>query len=63
LDQLIKPAGGLEESVGQVKDEGRAISLLVAFQVGEEPTNVGEQQIADLRLLLDRRVDLGKRVL
>jgi hypothetical protein len=45
LDQLLKPAGGLEESVGQVEREGRAISLLPGFEIVEEPADVGEMQI------------------
>jgi hypothetical protein len=33
LDQLLEPAGGLEKGVGQVEREGRAIALLVGFEV------------------------------
>ena len=62
LDQLIKPAGGLEEGVGQVEREGRAVALLPGFEIVEEPTDVGEEQVADLGLLVERRLDLRKRV-
>ena len=40
LDQLLEPAGRLEESVGQVKREGGAVALLVDFEVVEERTSI-----------------------
>ena len=43
--------------------EGRAISLLPGFEIVEEPTDVGEQEVADLGLLVERGFDLGKRIL
>lgn len=43
--------------------EGGAVALLPRFKVAEEPADVGEQQIADLGLLLERGLDLRKRVL
>ena len=33
------------------------------LEVVEEPTDVGEKKIADLGFLVDRRLDLGERVL
>ena len=42
--------------------KGRAVTLLPGFEVIEEPTDVGEEQIADLRLLMERGLDLGERV-
>jgi hypothetical protein len=50
------------ESVGQVESEGRAVALLPDFEIVEEPTNVGEEQVADLGLLVERGFDLGERV-
>jgi hypothetical protein len=47
-----------------VEREGRTIALLLAgFKVVEKPPNVGEKKVADLGLLVNRRVDLRKRVL
>jgi hypothetical protein len=46
-----------------VKREGRAIALLPGFEIVEEPTDVGEEEVADLGLVLERGFDLGKRVL
>jgi hypothetical protein len=43
--------------------KGRTIALLAAFEIGEKPSDVGQKKVADLGLLLDRGVDLGKRVL
>ena len=60
---LIEPAGGLEEGVGQVEREGRAIALLPDFEIAEEPPDVGEEEIADLGFLVERGLDLRKRVL
>ena len=62
LDQLIEPAGGLKQRISQVECQGRAIALLPGFEVVKEPPNVGEEQIADLGFLVERGVDLGKRV-
>jgi hypothetical protein len=62
LDQFIKPARGLEEGIGQVEREARAISRLPGFQIIEEPTDVGEEQVADLGFLVERRLDLAERV-
>jgi hypothetical protein len=42
------------ESVGQVESEGGAVALLPNFEIVEEPTNVGEEQVADLGLLVER---------
>jgi hypothetical protein len=33
LDQLIKPTRGLKEGIGQVEGQGRAVALLVGFEV------------------------------
>jgi hypothetical protein len=52
----------LEESVGQVEREGRAISLLPGFEIVEEPTDVGEEEVADLGLVLERGLDFRKRI-
>ena len=54
LDQFIKPAGGLEEGVGQVKREGGAVAIAAGFEVVEEPTDVGEEEVADLGFLVER---------
>jgi hypothetical protein len=62
LDQLLKPASGLEEGVSQVECEGGAVAILLAFQVCEEPADVGEQQLADLGFFVERGLDLGERV-
>ena len=59
LDQLIKPAGGLKEGIGQVECEGGAIALLTNFEVVEQPTDIGKQ-VVDLGLLLEGRLDLAK---
>jgi hypothetical protein len=56
------PAADLEEGVGQVESEGRAISLLPGFQIIEESANVGEEEVADLGFFVEWRFDLGKRV-
>jgi len=45
-----------------VEREGRAIALLPGFQIFEQPTDVGEEQVADLGLVMKRRLDLGERV-
>jgi hypothetical protein len=53
LDKLLEPAGGREESVGQVEREGGAVAILPSFQISEEPTDIGkEEEVANLRLLL-----------
>src|SRR6476620_4041023 len=52
----FKPAGGLKEGVGQVESKGRAISLLADFEIVEEPTDVGKEEIADLGLLVKRGI-------
>jgi hypothetical protein len=62
LDQLLEPAGGLEESVGQVEREGGAVALPPDFEIVEQPADVGEEKVADLRLLVERRLDFRKRV-
>ena len=62
LDQLLEPAGGLEESVGQVEREGGAVALPPGLKIVEEPTDVGEEEVADLGLLVERELDLRKRV-
>ena len=46
-----------------MEGKSRAITLLPRFQVVEEAPDIGEEQVADLGLFLDRRIDLGKRVL
>jgi len=63
LDQLIEPAGGLEERVSQVICEGGAISPLPHFEIIEEPTDIGEEEAADLGLLVERGLDLRERIL
>ena len=42
---------------------GGAVAPLPGLQVVEQPPDVREQHITDLRLLVERRVYLGKRVL
>ena len=42
--------------------EGRALALLPDFEIAQEPTDIGEEEVADLGLLLERRFDLGKGV-
>ena len=43
---------------------GGAIALArTAFKVGQKPPDVGKEQVADLGFLLDRGIDLGKRIL
>ena len=42
--------------------EGGAVALLPDLEIVEEPTNVGEEQVADLGFLVERRIDLRKRV-
>jgi hypothetical protein len=63
LNKLIEPASRLEQRVGEVVRESGAVALLPAFQIAEEPSDVREQQITDLRLLVERRVYVRKRVL
>jgi hypothetical protein len=46
-----------------VEREGGAISLLPDFEVIEESTNVGEEQVADLGLLLERRLNFREGIL
>ena len=58
LDQFLEPAGGLEESVGQVGREGGAVVLPPGLKIVEEPTDLGEEQVAYLGLLLERGLDL-----
>jgi hypothetical protein len=53
----------VEERVGQVEREGRAIALLPDLQIVEQPSNVGKEQITDLGFLVERGVDLGKWIL
>jgi hypothetical protein len=62
LNKFIEPAGSLKEGVGQVECEGGAIPLLANFEVVEQPTDIGKKQVVDLGLLLEGRLDLGKRV-
>jgi len=45
-----------------MKREGGAISLLPDFEMIEEPADVREEKVADLGLLVKRRLDLRKRV-
>ena len=45
-----------------MESKGRAISLLADFEIVEEPTDVGKQEIADLGLLVKRGIDFPKRV-
>ena len=59
LDYFNKPASGLEQCVGQVERENRAISLLPNFQIVEEPPDVGEEEVTDLSFSLERGYDLG----
>ena len=42
--------------------EGGAVALLQGFEIVEEPTDVGKEEVADLELLVERRLDLGERV-
>ena len=42
--------------------EGGAVALLVDFEVVEESTDVGEEEVADLGLLVERRLNLRKGV-
>ena len=48
------------ECVGEVKRDGRAVALLAGFQIFKEPANVGKEQVANLGLILDRGIDVGK---
>jgi hypothetical protein len=50
LDRFIEPAGSLEEGVGQIERERRAVALLPDLEIIEEPPDVGEEQIADHRV-------------
>ena len=43
--------------------EGGAVALSPGLKIVEEPTDLGEEQVADLGLLVERRFDLGERVL
>ena len=63
LDQLLEPAGGLEESVGQMEREGGAVAILPGFQISEEPTDIGKEEVANLRLLMERGLDFRERIL
>jgi hypothetical protein len=45
-----------------VEREGGAVPLLLDCEIVEEPTDVGEEEVADLGFVLVRRLDLGKRV-
>jgi len=51
--------------MGKKNGEGStaAIALLPSFQIFKEPPDVGEEEFADLRFLVERRADLRKRVL
>ena len=42
--------------------EGGAIALLPDFEIVEEPTDVGEEEVADLGLLLEWGLDFRKRI-
>ena len=42
--------------------EGGAVALLVDFEIVEEPTDIGEEEVADLRLLVERGLNLRKGV-
>jgi hypothetical protein len=53
----------LKERVGQVESEGGAVALLPGSQIVEEPTNVGEEQVADLGLLVERGFDFREGIL
>jgi hypothetical protein len=44
---IPQTAGGLEEGGGQMERKGRAVTLLPGFEVIEEPTDVGEEQIEE----------------
>jgi hypothetical protein len=37
-------------------------SLLSGFEIVEKPTDVGEEEVADLGLLVERGLDLGKGI-
>jgi hypothetical protein len=45
-----------------VEREAGAVALLPGFQIVEEPADVREEEVADLGLLVERRLDLRKRV-
>jgi hypothetical protein len=59
LNQLVKPTDPLEEGVGQVEREGRAISLLPGFEKSRS-WRILERKSG---FLVERWLDLGKRVL
>jgi len=40
--------------LARVKREGRAIALLATFEVAEEWSDVSEEQVSDLGLLVNR---------
>ena len=44
----------LKKGVGQVEREGRSVSLLLHFEVVEEPADIGEEEVVDLGLLVER---------
>jgi hypothetical protein len=50
----------LEECVGQVKSEGGAVALVPDFKIVEEPTDIGEEEVADLGLIIERGSILAK---
>ena len=40
--------------------EGGAVALLPGFEIVEEPADIGEEEVADLGLLVERRLDFAK---
>jgi hypothetical protein len=46
-----------------VESESGAVALLPGFEVVEEPTDVGEEQVADLGLLVERGLDFREGIL
>jgi hypothetical protein len=51
-----------KRALAKWNSKGGAISLLPASQIVEESTDVGEEEVTDLGLLVERGLDFGKRV-
>jgi hypothetical protein len=43
-----------------VEREAGAITLLLDFEIIEEPADIGKKEVADLRLLVERGLNLRK---
>jgi hypothetical protein len=47
----------------EVERSGRGVAILAELEVIEEPPDVRKKEVADLRFFVERRIDLGKRIL